>query len=121
MSFHFVTNKLFNHYFLSPANQLPIGFPKKLATPSQTKYDQVYYGSNLTFHCNAQGDNLQYRWFHNRVPLEKLSTREGGDIKLSYKISNEGKRLDIYNLPKIQSSLVIVCMVGKQYWLVIGP
>lgn len=103
------------------ANQLPSGFPKKLATPSQKNYNQVYYGSNLTFYCDAQGDDLQYKWFHNRVPLDKLSSRDNNNVRLSYKISNGGKRLDIYNLPQIKSSLLFVCMVANSVGLLLGP
>lgn len=90
-----------------------------MATPSQENYDQVYYGSNLTFHCDAQGDNLQYRWFYNRVPLDKISSQNKNNIKLSYKISNGDKRLDIYNLPQVQS-LIFVCMVANSVGLLLG-
>ena len=85
------------------AHKLPADYPKKVDNPKQEKYpEKVFYGSNLTFYCDATGGtNLDYQWYYNRVPLGKIDAKQSRAVGLDYKLSTDHRVLNIYNIPVI--------------------
>ena len=97
------------------ASGLPSGFPRILKSPKDSQYKGAqYYGSNLTFQCDAAGKDTEVRWFFRRVPINRISkTLSTGDQKkLEYKITRNGRELTIFNLGKITMSS-LECFVAN--------
>lgn len=86
------------------ASELPKGFPNVMKSPRDANYgDTMFYGANMTFECDAEGSDVQIRWFFRRVPVYKVSDKatQGEQQKLQYTISNNGRSLKITNLGKV--------------------
>eukprot|EP00111_Clytia_hemisphaerica_P019818 TCONS_00058445-protein len=103
------------------AHKLPADYPKKVDNAKQEKYpEKVFYGSNLTFYCDAKGGtNLDYQWFYNRLPLGKIDAKRSRAVRLDYKLSADRRILNIFNIQETpqQEAINFQCMVSNNVGL----